>query len=117
MQEPTHRKTIDELLDELTGVLAQERVALIRVDAESIEQLALVKSHLNDELAERSSSFSSAHLQRFKAIQLDVRHNIVLLVHARDYIHTRLALVTGRIPTTRPFSKPVAESVRLDLRG
>jgi hypothetical protein len=117
MLEATHPTTIDELLGELEQVLAEERLALIRVDAENIDRFAQRKSELSDLLALRRAELTQAHQQRFKTIQLDVRHNIILLVHAREYVQTRLALLTGRVPTLRPFSKTAAEPVRLDLRG
>jgi flagellar biosynthesis/type III secretory pathway chaperone len=117
MQEALHTQSVDDLLESLEQVLSEERAALVKVDAEGIERAAQRKSELSDALGRRSSELTSAHRTRLASIHQNVRHNIVLLVHAREYVQTTLSLVTGQVPTLRPFAKPVTEAVRLDLRG
>lgn len=117
MQEVTTSPPIDTLLDELEQVLIDERRALIAVSAEGIELFAQRKSALNDAIRERKGDLTAAHQLRLRAIHQDIRHNLILLVHAREYVQTTIGLLTGQSPTLRPFAKPIAESVRLDLRG
>jgi len=117
MQEARQGKSIDSLLDELEQTLVDERRALICVNAESIEETALRKSALNDALLQRKSEIENTHKSRLLAMHQDVRHNLILLVHAREYVQNTIGLLTGQTPTVRPYAKPVTEAVRLDLRG
>lgn len=117
MQEATQSPTIDSILEELEQVLVAERRALIQVNAEGIELYAQRKSALNDAIRERKGELTPAHQKRLRTIHQDVRHNLILLVHAREYVQTTIGLLTGQSPTIRPFAKPASESVRLDLRG
>jgi hypothetical protein len=117
MLEAQQTQSIDELLELLEFVLSEERSALVKVDREGIERAAQRKSELSDALSLRARELTTAHRTRLASIHQNVRHNIVLLVHAREYVQTTLSLVTGQVPTLRPFAKPVTEAVRLDLRG
>jgi hypothetical protein len=108
---------IDQLLSDLAETLGEERDALIRVDVEGIERTAARKSALNDALTQHRREFTRAHRAKLQAIQTDIRHNLILLVHARDYIQTTLGIRTGRPAISGQLHKSVAESVRLDLRG
>lgn len=117
MQEASLQPSTDQLLSELASTLCEERRALIHMDVEGIERSASSKSHLSDELAQRRQQFTAAHRSRFTALQTDLRHNLILLVHARDHIQTTLSILTGRPNLPGQIHNPVAESVRLDLRG
>ena len=117
MQEARQGKSIDSLLDELEQTLVDERRALICVDAETIEATSLRKSALNEALLQRKSEIGNTHKNRLSAMHQDVRHNLILLVHAREYVQNTIGLLTGQTPTVRPYAKPFAEAVRLDLRG
>jgi hypothetical protein len=117
MQEASPNTSTDQLLNELAATLREERDALVHMDAEGIERSSAAKSRLSDELAQRRGEFTNAHRKRLNILQTDLRHNLILLVHARDHIQTTLSILTGRPTTPGQMRKPVAESVRLDLRG
>lgn len=117
MQEATPNTSTDQLLCELAATLREERTALIHLDAEGIERSAASKSRLSEAIAQRHAEFTAAHRARLGGLQTDLRHNLILLVHARDHIQTTLGILTGRPSLPGQVHKPVAESVRLDLRG
>lgn len=117
MQEATTNPNVTQLLDELAHVLSEERDALIHMDAEGIERTAATKATLSEELHRRREEFNDTNRARLRVIQTDVRHNLILLVHARDHIQSTLGILTGRPTLPGQMHKAVAESVRLDLRG
>lgn len=117
MQEESPKISSDQLLSELAETLREERAALIRLDTEAIERSAAEKSRLSDALAQRRGELTADHRARFDAIQTDLRHNLILLVHARDHLQTTLGILTGQPSPPCRIHKPVAECVRLDLRG
>jgi cellobiose-specific phosphotransferase system component IIA len=117
MQEASPKISTDQLLSELAETLREERAALIRLDTEAIERSAADKSRLSDALAQRRSELTTAHRARLDALQTDLRHNLILLVHAKDHIQSTLGILTGCNSLPGQMRKLVADSVRLDLRG
>jgi hypothetical protein len=117
MQEALSSNGIEQLLSDLAETLGDERAALIHVDTEGIERTAARKCALNDALARHRPQFNASHRAKLRVIQTQARHNLILLVHARDYIQTTLGILTGRPTIVGQLPTAVAESVRLDLRG
>jgi hypothetical protein len=117
MQEATQEPTIDQLLCALAQIVEEERTALIQLDVAGIEHAAANKLTLNEQLLGRRTDFSDVHRQRLRQIQTDLRHNLILLVHARDYIQNTLGVLTKRVPGTSERHPTAADGVRLDLRG
>lgn len=117
MQEASTKISIDQLLGDLAQALLDERNALVQVDAEEIDLAAARKATLTDQLARYRDEFSDAHRTKLALIQTEVRHNLILLVHARDYVQSRLGILTGRPAIAGQLHPSRAESVRLDLRG
>jgi hypothetical protein len=118
MQESFSNANIDELLGNLASALCQERSALTQIDTEGIQRAAAIKVALSEALTHRREQLTDAHRKRLAEIQSDVRHNLILLVHARDCVQNRLSILTGRPPqNTGPFQSAAAPSVRLNLRG
>lgn len=117
MQTAETNNSIDQRLTELVQILGEERAALIQMNIEEIEHSTAQKAKLNEELIQRRGEFTDTHRARLKGIQTEVRHNLILLVHARDHIQGTLSVLTGRPSLPGQFHQPMAESVRLDLRG
>jgi cellobiose-specific phosphotransferase system component IIA len=117
MQTAESFTSIDQRLADLVQILGEERAALIQMNIEEIERSTARKAALNEELLARRNEFSDLHRAQLKAIQTEVRHNLILLVHARDHIQGTLSILTGRPALPGQFHQPKAESVRLDLRG
>lgn len=117
MQEQTHNQTLEQLLDRLVQVLADERSALIRMDAQAVENAAGEKSLLNDQIREHGAFLSPAQRLKLHSIQGQLQQNLILLAHARDFLHNALGITsTSQRPLGRPSSPHVAPA-RLDLRG
>jgi len=117
MQEASTHATTDQLLSELANTLREERDALVHLDAEGIERSAADKARLSDALGQCRAGFTPVHTARLSALQTELRHNLILLVHARDHVHNTLGILTGRSNLPAQIHKHSTESVRLDLRG
>lgn len=117
MQEQTHNQTLDQHLDRLGQVLADERTALIRMDSEAIESAAIEKNALSEAIREQSASLSQLQREKLRSIQGRVQQNLILLTHARDFLHNTLGIsCTSQGPLARQ-SLPHVSPARLDLRG
>ena len=117
MQPASSITTIDQLIKEISNALEVERKALLRMDAEGIEVAAAQKSALCDELSQKGQQITAAHRSALAAIQADIRHNLILLVHARDHVQGALGILTGRPSLPGHMHQRQPASVRLDLRG
>ena len=117
MQDSLSNTSIDEILGTLASTLREERGALTKVDTEGIQRTAAAKLALSEALMQRRQELTDSHRRRLNEIQTDVRHNLILLVHARDCVQNRLAILTGRPQGVGLLQQGVSESVRLDLRG
>ncbi len=112
------QRAVADLLTELEETLGQERRALISLDLEEIEACAAKKATLSEILSGRRHELTASHGERVRRLELGLRHNLVLLAQARDHVHGTIEILAGgRVPVSRPSSKPVAEGVRLDVRG
>jgi len=116
MQEATSQRTINEALSDLEQVLQSEREALLSLDATSIDELTQRKTDLESELSSFRGAMSPGQQNRLRQIKLQLRNNLVLLIHARDHIQARLGIEQPPI-VPRLASKPAAGGTRLNLRG
>jgi hypothetical protein len=115
-QEVTTEKNVDNLLSELEQLLCNERQALLSFSAESIDEVNEKKALLQRELVACRHLLSVAHRERLQDLKRHLRHNLILLVHARNHIHGLLGLEPGSL-VFRPSAKPTAGGIRLDMRG
>ncbi len=116
MQEVTTHRSINEVLVDLGQVLQEERTALLSLDATSIDELNQRKAALESELSGYDGELSLEQQDRLKQVRLQLRNNLVLLIHARDHIQARLGIERPSV-VQRPASKPVVGGTRLNLRG
>lgn len=111
---------LETLLDELESVLDQERLALRKLDSESISRAADEKLRLDAELRAVAVPRHSSQLQaRLERIGRTARMNQILLVHARSCVQGMLQLLTGQntSPVKRTGSAPPPPPVAINFRG
>ena len=116
MQEVTTQRRIDEVLLDIEQVLQEERTALLSLDATSIDALNQKKSDLESELSGNKGELSPSHENHLRQLKLQLRNNLILLIHARDHIQAGLGIERPPV-VPRPTSKPVVGGTRLNLRG
>jgi len=115
-QEVKTDKNIDELLSDLEQTLCSERQALMSFDAQRVDELNVVKAQLQAKLVACRHLLSISHRDRLENLKRQLRHNLVLLVHARNHVRGLLGFERSCI-VFRPSAKPTAGGVRLDMRG
>ncbi len=116
MQEVTTQRSISEVLVELEQVLQEERTALLSLDASCIDDLNQRKADLESALSGYKGELSLEQQRQLAKLKLQLRHNLVLLVHARDHVQARLGIERPSV-VQRLASKPVVGGTRLNLRG
>jgi hypothetical protein len=116
MQEVTNHRSIDAVLIELQQVLHEERDALLSLDATQIDALNSRKLSLDKELATYDGDWTDSQQFRLEGLKQKLRNNLILLMHARDHIHSRLGIESAPV-VSRPTSKPAVGGNRLNLRG
>jgi hypothetical protein len=116
MQEVTTHRSINEVLVDLEQVLQEERTALLSLDASSIDELNQRKTGLESELSGYKGDLPVEQRSRLEHVRLQLRNNLVLLIHARDHIQARLGLERPSV-VQRLASKPAVGGIRLNLRG
>ena len=116
MQEVTTQRRIDEVLLDIERVLQEERTALLSLDATSIDELNQKKADLQSELSGYRGELSPSQENNLRKLKLELRNNLILLIHARDHIQARLGIERPPV-VARPTSKPVVGGTRLNVRG
>ena len=82
-----------DVLNQLDRLLSAERSAIVALDAEKVEALALTKERLFGELKRLGTSeLEPAHLRR---IVEAARRNVLLLAHARELTRSAVQSITG----------------------
>lgn len=116
MSDPSSNSNLDSILTELVSLVEEEREALLRLDSDSIEKLTERKSLLGAMLAQHHDELDASHKSQLETLRAALRHNLVLMVHARDHVQGTLGIITGK-PGHPTSYHPTIEPVRLDLRG
>jgi flagellar biosynthesis/type III secretory pathway chaperone len=114
------RQVEDEALPpvfaELERVLAEEALALKKLDRAGIDRCAELKTQLLAELATARREVTPAHRVALERVRKSALRNHMLLAHARDSVRQVLSTASGRNGSGSP-SSPVLGGLRLDLRG
>jgi hypothetical protein len=111
---------VEEALTELEALLSEERDAIVRLDGGRVLALAARKQELVTELAGHRSDFSPPAAARLRALTPALRHNGILLAHARDVIRDGIAAARAGGATLVPaVTRGPAKTERpsLSVRG
>ena len=117
MQEVASKLTVLEVLNELENVLTEETQALTRLDPTAVEAASKQKLILSESLSALAQPFNKEERLRLAKIRTKLRHNIVLLAHAREYVQVTVQTLAGRPQSIAPNHQALSSSARLDVRG
>ncbi len=109
----------DDALTELEQLLREEREAIRRLDGASVLAFAERKEALVRSLQKDGAAISKEDAIRLRALTPMLRHNSVLLAHARDILRDSLvALRVQMRPVVKDQTRPMAAPPRiLSVRG
>jgi flagellar biosynthesis/type III secretory pathway chaperone len=82
-----------DVVNQLERLLSAERVAIIDLDAEAVDALAITKERLFGEL--RRLGVADIERQRMRRIVEAARRNVLLLAHARELTRAAIESVTA----------------------
>jgi hypothetical protein len=82
-----------DVVNQLEHLLGVERAAIIDLDAEKVEALALTKERLFGEL--KQLGVSELERTRLQRIVEAARRNVLLLAHARDLTRSAIDSIKG----------------------
>lgn len=83
--------TLDDALVRMASTIAEERAALRKRDAATVARLATEKEILLAVLTRERAAFSDAQRTQLQSLAGDLRHNAILLAHARDSLRDALS--------------------------
>ncbi len=105
----------DAALDELERLLREERDAIRALDGAKVLAFAQRKEEIVRSLVGPDAPLDAARSQRLRALLPALRHNGVLLAHARDIMRDALAAVG--MATKPAHSISAAQRRLLSVRG
>jgi hypothetical protein len=109
---------LDAVLDELERLLADERDAIRSLDGERVLRFARRKQELVHGLHARRAELGEAGSRRFRSVAQGIRHNGILLAHARNVLRDAVAIVAGRTtPVSLHPSRQPEPGRALSVRG
>jgi flagellar biosynthesis/type III secretory pathway chaperone len=82
-----------DVVNQLERLLGAERTAIIDLDAEKVEALALTKERLFGEL--KQLGVTELERARVRRIVDAARRNVLLLAHARELTRSAVQSITG----------------------
>ena len=91
-----------EFLVAMKTVLVEERQALRRLDADAVTQASIRKEELLKSVMNLPASEREGLVAALAEVKVELRRNLVLLAHARDYLRDAIALCTQMKPAARP---------------
>jgi hypothetical protein len=103
--------TVDELLDAVDRVLATEREAIVRLDADVVETTATDKEGLFAAL--QSATFTESHGPRLAKILEAAKQNCLLLANARELTRQTVATLSREVNGAAIESGSAASSGQL----
>lgn len=105
-------------LDELERLLEEERAAIRSLDGARVVRFARRKRELVDLLHARRAELSSKLVGRFRALVPAIRHNGILLAHARNVLRDVVThLGAGSMATSPSCPVPAPRGRALSVRG
>jgi hypothetical protein len=110
---------VDGALTEIEALLSEEREAIRRLDGKRVLELAARKQELVGELAANRDAFTPDMAGRLQALTPALRHNGILLAHARDVLRDAVAAARAEGATLIHSVAPPVKSERpsLSVRG
>ena len=84
--------TAEELLTTMRAALASERDAIRRLDVEAVNEAAATKEKILGALSDAPASERPALVEALAELKVELRRNLVLLAHARDYLREAVEL-------------------------
>ncbi len=114
--------TIDGALTRLETLLLEEREAISGLDADRVARISAEKEALFSMLEAATEVERRAFAPRLHGLAPALRHNGVLLAHARDCLRDALAAMAGEMPSlARPRGNaptiPAPRRPRLSVTG
>lgn len=92
--------TADELLTTMRAALASEREAIRRLDVEAVTEATAAKERILGALSAAPASERPTLVAALGELKVELRQNLVLLAHARDYLREAVELFgKGRLDT------------------
>ena len=95
-----NQERLEEVCSALENVLADESIALRRLDADAIDRLATHKLLLGERLARARAGIrpDAAQLRRLDQLRRHLLSNQMLLVSARNCLRGIVSLAAGDVP-------------------
>ena len=84
--------TAEELLTTMRAALASERDAIRRLDVEAVNEAARAKQKILGALSDAPASERATLVAALRTLEVELRRNLVLLAHARDYLREAVEL-------------------------
>lgn len=107
-----------DAIDELEQLLREEREAIRKLDGARVLSYAERKEAIVGALQQVQGALSQQNASRLRALAPALRHNSVLLAHARDILRDALHVARADLAATSPMARPVAAPPRiLSVRG
>lgn len=82
-----------EIMTELERLLQEERAAVLRLDSQTLDDLAVRKEAVLARLTK--TPFDATHRQRLGQVVAQLKNNCLLLVHARELTKSLLSTIAG----------------------
>jgi hypothetical protein len=92
--------TAEELLRSMRAALEEERDGIRRLDSEAVTRANGAKEKILAQMRNAPPSERAALVSALRELKGELRRNLVLLAHARDYLRDAVALCTS--PGKRP---------------
>jgi len=109
---------VEEAIAELRRLLAEEREAIRRLDASRVLEFARRKQELVETLRDARGSFSPATAAALRSLVPALRHNGILLAHARDILRDAVAVASrGRFAMPQRARPQGSPRKALSVRG
>ena len=84
--------TAEELLTTMRAALASERDAIRRLDVEAVNEAARAKQKILGALSDAPASERATLVAALRTLDVELRRNLFLLSHARDYLREAVEL-------------------------
>jgi hypothetical protein len=110
---------LEGALTELEGLLAEEREAIRKLDGARVIEFATRKQVLVAALTAERGAMTKATAARLRALTPALRHNGILLAHARDVLRDAIAAARAEsVVASHALPPPGGPALRtLSVRG
>jgi hypothetical protein len=107
---------VGAVIARLEALVPDERAALRRLDSAAVADAAEEKERLFVLLAAAPEAELRPFAERLRKLAVELRHNCVLLMHARDCVRDALA-AAGMAPVRPSSTRPTRREPRFTVRG